>query len=47
MEHHAGRAREKGADDQDIVMAIEIGKSVRKGAATRMDQYVSNAFTAS
>ncbi len=47
MEHHAGRAREIGADDQEIVMAIEIGKSIRKGAAARMDQYVSDAFKAS
>ncbi len=33
-----------GVDVKDIVMAIEIGKATRKGAATRMDQYVSAHF---
>ncbi len=41
MQHHAGRAREIGVDVEDIVMAIEIGKATRKGAAARIDQYVS------
>lgn len=44
MEHHAGRAREGGADEQEISMAIEIGKSVRKGAASRMDNFISTRF---
>lgn len=44
MQHHASRAREVGVDVQDIVMAIEIGKATRKGAAARMDQYVSAVF---
>jgi hypothetical protein len=47
VEHHAGRARENGVDDQEVVMAIEIGKSIRKGAAARMDQYLSKAFKVS
>lgn len=46
MEHHTGRARAIGIDEQEIVMAVEIGKSIRKGAAARMDQYISTAFKA-
>jgi hypothetical protein len=44
VENYAGRARENGADDRDIVLAIEIGKSVRKGAAARMDEFISTQF---
>ncbi|MDA8241490.1 MAG: hypothetical protein M0Z67_14135 [Nitrospiraceae bacterium] len=44
MENHAGRARENGADEREIAMAIEIGKSVRKGSAARMDEFISTVF---
>jgi len=46
MENHAGRARENGADEHDIIMAIEIGKSVRKGAMARMDEFIAARFKA-
>jgi alkylhydroperoxidase/carboxymuconolactone decarboxylase family protein YurZ len=39
-----GRARENGAEEQEIVEAIEVAKTVRTGSATRMDQYVSTVF---
>jgi hypothetical protein len=44
VENYAGRARENGADEKDILMAIEIGKSVRKGSATKMDEFISTVF---
>jgi AhpD family alkylhydroperoxidase len=40
-------ARESGADEREIAEAIEVGKRVRKGAASKMDQFASelnNAF---
>ena len=33
------KARESGADEQEIKEAIEVGKMVRKGAASKMDQF--------
>ena len=33
-------ARESGADDQEIAEAIEVGKRVRKGAASKMDKFI-------
>jgi AhpD family alkylhydroperoxidase len=38
---NATKARENGADDQEIVEAIEIGKMVRKGAASKMDEFAA------
>jgi len=35
-------ARESGADVQDIAEAIEVGKRVRQGAASKMDKFASN-----
>jgi AhpD family alkylhydroperoxidase len=35
------RAREQGADEQEIAEAIEIGKMVRNGAASKMDKFAS------
>jgi AhpD family alkylhydroperoxidase len=33
------KALENGADEQDIAEAIEVGKAVRRGAASKMDQF--------
>ena len=33
-------ARESGASEQEIAEAIEVGKRVRKGAASKMDKFV-------
>lgn len=35
-------AREKGVTDVEIADAIEIGKMVREGAATKMDKFTIN-----
>lgn len=44
LNHHVGMARVAGADEKDIGMAIEVAKAVRKGAAGKMDQFVSTVL---
>jgi AhpD family alkylhydroperoxidase len=41
LEMNFAKALENGADEQDIVEAIEIGKMVRKGAWSKMDRVAS------
>ena len=35
------KALENGADEQEVSEAIEVGKRVRAGAASKMDQFVA------
>ncbi|GFO66322.1 carboxymuconolactone decarboxylase family protein [Geomonas paludis] len=42
LDYHTEKAREYGADDQDIHEAIQIGKTVRRGAAAKMDKYAAS-----
>jgi len=41
LEYHVSKARENGAEEEDIKEAIAVGKVVRKGAAGKMDQHAS------
>ncbi len=41
LEYHAKIALEEGSDAEEIAEAIEVGKQVRKGVATRMDVFLS------
>lgn len=41
LEYHAGKARKSGADAQEIMDAVEIGKMVRRGAASKMDTFAA------
>ena len=41
LEHHSKKALELGSDAEEIAEAIEVGKQVRKGVATRMDLFIS------
>lgn len=41
LQYHADKALEFGADPQEVTEAVEIGKRVRKGAATKMDTFAS------
>ncbi len=41
IEIHIGKARENGADEQQIKMAIEVAKSVRKGTEAKMEQFIA------
>jgi len=40
VKFHTEQARESGASAEEIAAAIAVGKAVRKGAASRMDQTV-------
>ena len=35
-------AQENGVDAQEIAEAIEVGKMVRKGAASKMDKFIAS-----
>lgn len=41
LEYHVGEARKSGADAQEIKDAIEVGKMVRRGAASKMDKFAA------
>ena len=38
IKHHTAKAREMEIDDAEIQQAIDVGKMVRKGAASEMDK---------
>jgi AhpD family alkylhydroperoxidase len=38
LEYNVDKAREFGADGQEIAEAIEVGKRVRQGAAAKLDK---------
>ena len=42
LQYHVSKALESGVDEQEITEAVEIGKMVRKGAASMMDKFVSS-----
>lgn len=41
LQYHVAEARRHGADEQEIVDAIEVGKQVRRGAGAKMDAFSS------
>ncbi len=41
LKYHSKIAVEEGSDAEEIAEAIEVGKQVRKGVATRMDLFIS------
>jgi AhpD family alkylhydroperoxidase len=44
LKYHVSKAQEIGVDEHEIIAAIEVGKLVRKGAMTKMDQFVAAMF---
>lgn len=44
IEYHVAKARENGATDQEISDAITVGKMVRKGSASKMDEFIPTVF---
>ena len=44
LEYHVTKARENGAEEEEIKEAIAVGKIVRKGAAGKMNRYASTMF---
>jgi len=41
LQYHVSKARESGADDDEIAIAIAVAKAVRKGAAAKMDDFAA------
>jgi AhpD family alkylhydroperoxidase len=41
LEHNVGTALKCGADGQQIAEAVEVGKRVRHGAATKLDKFAA------
>lgn len=42
LQHHVAKALESGADAEEITEAVEVGKMVRRGAASKMDKFASS-----
>jgi AhpD family alkylhydroperoxidase len=42
LHYHVKKALENGADEQEIAETIEIGRMVRKGAASKMDKFAAS-----
>lgn len=40
-------ARESGVNEQEIAEAIEVGKRIRKGAASKMDKFAAELIAVS
>ena len=41
LEYHVSKALESGVDQTELGEAIEVGKMVRRGAASKMDKFAS------
>ena len=46
LQYHVSKARESGADDEEIAIAIAVAKAVRKGAAAKMDDFATGVGAA-
>ena len=44
LQNTMAMAQESGADEQEIAEAIEVGKRVRKGAASKMDAFAAGSM---
>ena len=44
LEVNISKALENGADSQEIGEAIQVGTMVRKGAASKMDKFISATY---
>lgn len=42
LQYHVAKAKENGISELEIQEAIQVGRTVRKGAAYKMDQYIVN-----
>ena len=41
LQYHVSKARESGADDEELAVAIGVAKAVRKGASAKMDDFAA------
>ncbi|MDF2499437.1 MAG: alkylhydroperoxidase like protein AhpD family [Anaerosporomusa subterranea] len=44
LQYHVAKAKENGVSEHDIQEAITVGRTVRKGAAYKMDQYIATLW---
>jgi AhpD family alkylhydroperoxidase len=44
LQYHVGKALESGATELEISEAIEVAKTVRKGAGSKMDKFAAQIF---
>ncbi len=44
LDINVSKALENGANNQEIAEAIQVGKMVRKGAASKMDNFISTTY---
>jgi AhpD family alkylhydroperoxidase len=42
LEYHASEALKNGADEEEIREALSVGRTVRKGAAFKMDKFAAD-----
>ena len=42
LDYHLSKAQEYGAEESEIAEAINVGNLVRRGAAAKMDKFVSS-----
>lgn len=42
LQYHIRKALESGVDEQEIADSVEIGRMVRKGAASEMDKFTAS-----
>jgi AhpD family alkylhydroperoxidase len=47
LQHHAAKSREQGVPDDEIAQAIDVGRTVRKGAQASMDKLVNQLLNES
>lgn len=41
LKYHIDKALENGVNDHEIAEAMEVGKTVRKGASAKMNEFIS------
>ncbi len=41
LQYHSAKALENGADAEEVADAVEVGKTVRKGAAAKFDKFAA------
>ena len=46
LEFHVDKAREYGAGEKEMSMAVAVGKTDRKGAAAKMDEFAKSVSVA-
>ncbi len=44
LEYHVAKAKENAATDEEIAEAIAVAQMVRKGAASKMDEFIPAAL---